>query len=233
MRWVLFFSLSAALFFRWFSGVSSICRFPDLGKIHWMAPQASRDLSFLSLGMRRLAADVAFIELLQYYGTPEHPEGADERTHALHGRDYGGGYYPQVYSRTLRILDLDPHFRYAALYSAGALAFNLNRPAEAVRLLEYALKLDPKQWKYQIYLAALAYQKTENFPSLVQELEAAAQDPECPALFKNILAGLYVKMGRLSDAVRIYQDLIGSRDPDYRVHAERQIGKLLKRSKSL
>ena len=190
--------------------------FPDLRQVHWEPSQVSRDLSLLSLGMRRLAADVAFIQLLQYYGTPEYLE------------EESRGFYSELYGRSLRVLALAPAFRYAALYSAGALAFNLHRPDEAVALLEYALGRDPKQWSYHTYLAAIAYQKEKDFPRLIDRLQEASRDPDCPALFKNMLAGIYKKQGRHQEAIRIYRQLLESRDPDYRIHAQRELRKLIR-----
>ncbi|MBI4055771.1 MAG: hypothetical protein HY402_06555 [Elusimicrobia bacterium] len=193
--------------------------FPPLEAMHFSSETASRDLTLLSFGLRRLGADLAFIQVLQYYGSPE----------ALRDRspahpDYGAGSYPELYSRVGRVLRLDPSFHYAVLYGSGALAFNLSRTQEAVRLLEEGLRYEPRQWRYHSYLAALAYQAPEDSEKLIAILERIVYDPECPTMLQNILANLYKKVGRGGRAARLYLYILeNTRDPRYREHAEHQL----------
>ncbi|MBI4056349.1 MAG: hypothetical protein HY399_02255, partial [Elusimicrobia bacterium] len=92
--------------------------FPSPQDIRMKASEAVRDIAFLSLGMRRLGADVEFIQLMQYYGTSE-----EEQEHHRHDLKYGAGNYPEFFVRARHILDLDPYYRNACLYAAGVLAF--------------------------------------------------------------------------------------------------------------
>ena len=97
----------------------------------------------LSLGLRRLAADLQLIRLLVYYGTPEPDEpGHEEPGHDHAAHRWGGGRYPEMAERARRIVALDPSFSYALLYAAGAIAFNLDRPDEALELVTLGLQLD-------------------------------------------------------------------------------------------
>lgn len=204
---------------------------PGLEVVRLEASHAMEDLAFLGLGMRRQAADLHFIRLLQYYGSPEEAEEghADLEHHGHpHGGDYGGGVYAEIYPRALRFLELDPYFRYGALYAAGALAFNLNRPEQAVELLRQALARDPRAWRYHLYIAAIAYRKEQEFGKLVAVLEPALGDPDCPAMLKVILGGIYVKLGNREKAVALYRDIgENSRDPEYRTLARQRLEKLL------
>ena len=59
----------------------------------------------------------------------------------------------------LHVIELDPYFRNAVLYTAGCLAFNLERPYEALGTLNYALKNTPKDWKFLKLVAAIGYSK--------------------------------------------------------------------------
>jgi len=199
---------------------------PSLGAVHLAPESAIEDLAFLGLGMRRQAADFHFIRLLQYYGTSEGPE---EEEHHHEGHHHGeGGVYPEIYPRTLRMLELDPYFRYGVLYAAGALAFNLNRPEEAVALLHRALEHDPQAWRYQLYIAAIAYKKDREYGRLVEVLEPALSDPDCPAMLKAIVAGIYQKLGKKERAIALYRDIeSNSKDPEYRELARSRIEKLL------
>lgn len=212
MRWALLGALglaaAAALEPRLGSGL------PSLAGVHLDPATAIEDLAFLGLGMRRQAADLHFIRLLQYYGTPEQGES---QAHEHDEKAYGGGDYPEMLPRAQRLLELDPYFRYGVLYAAGALAFNLDRPEQALVLLHAALLGDPRAWRYHLYIAAIAYRKDRQFGKLVGVLEPALSDPDCPAMLKAIVAGIYVKLGRRDRALALYRDIAeNSRDPEYR-----------------
>lgn len=118
------------------------------------------DLSSVLAGARRLGADIAWIQLLQYYGSPEEPIEKDTeftlswdmskyllgipvkeeaRCHQHHEHYHPrieGGNYPDLQKYCYRVVNLDPFFYYAYLYGAGALAWNLNRTDEAIELLK-------------------------------------------------------------------------------------------------
>jgi tetratricopeptide (TPR) repeat protein len=185
---------------------------------------AMEELAFVGLGMRRQDADLHFIRLLQYYGESEPGEEEGPGPHL----ESGGGNYPEIYPRALRLMELDPYFRYGCLYAAGALAFNLNRPEQAVSLLRAALQNDPKAWQYHLYLAAVAYKKEREFGKLVDVLEPALKDPGCPALLKSIVAGIYRKMGMLQKALALYQDIVDhSKDEGLRQASRERIRRIL------
>lgn len=181
--------------------------------------RAVETMSVLSLGVRRLGADLEFIRLLQYYGTPETGVVLSEAEY-----EGGGGRYYELLPRTERILDLDPFFSQAALFSAGALAFNLARPDEAEQLLILALKRDPGHWRYHAYLAAIGYQKAGHPEQVVRVLAPYVDEPDCPVMVRNVIAFLMRRAGRLDDAARVYGMIARTtRDPGYRRIAERAL----------
>ncbi len=196
---------------------------PPISSVPLSARDATQNIFLASLGMRRLAADLAFIRLLMYYGTPE--SGEDGHGHS-HETPFGAGHYPELLERSLRILDLDPYFSYAALYGAGALAFNLGRPQEAVRVLQYASARNPKEWKYRAYLAAIGFQHKGDALSILRELSPVVDDPDCPTMIKNLVAFLNLRAGRRGEARRIYRSMLESRDPAYQEVARRALEKL-------
>lgn len=200
---------------------------PPLESINLDGRYAQQDLAFVALGMRRQAADLHFIRLLQYYGTPEGEAAEEDPGHGMPGHIHRGaqgeGEYPELVPRTLHILELDPYFRYATLYTAGALAFNMGKPEQAIALLRRALERDPKAWRYHLYIAAIAYRKDREFGKLVVVLEPAIGDPECPAMLKLIVAGIYQKLGRPERARELYLQVEqDSRDPDSRRMAKKR-----------
>ncbi len=181
---------------------------------------AVESAGLLSLGMRRLAADAGMIRLLIYYGTVE--AGADEEA-----AEQGGGDYPEIAVRARRILALDPTFSYAALWAAGALAFNLKRPDEALALLDDAMKADPRNWKYRAYLGAIGFQKKGDPDRVLALLQPTLSEPDCPTMIKSMVAFLYFQRGHREEAERIYLDILAtSRDEGYRDTARRMLRRL-------
>ncbi|MBI5622660.1 MAG: hypothetical protein HY924_02660 [Elusimicrobia bacterium] len=201
------------------------------------------------MGMRRLAADLGLIRLLLYYGGSEDEfpgaEAADGRREAVEGhegheghghaafdsdhpeRSFGGGRYPLLGPMSMRILDLDPSYSYPALFTAGALAFNLNEPQKAQWLLEYALKRDPGNRQYHEYLAAVGAHRKGTPKGVIEILERLVLDPECPTMMKNLLGFLYFKNGQREKAIAIYREIArDSRDQGYRGIAERMLRRL-------
>ena len=195
---------------------------------------AVESASFLSLGMRRGAADAALIRMLVYYGTPEadeddeapgHVHGAGDRDHPE--RSWGGGHYPELLPRARRILALDPGFSYAALWASGALAFNLGRVDEATALLELALRAQPGNWQYRAYLAAIGFQKRGDPNRVLALLEPTLAQPDCPTMIKSMVAFLLKRQGQRARAIAVYRDILRtSRDAGYRGTARRMLGEL-------
>ncbi|MCX5782491.1 MAG: hypothetical protein NT145_07300 [Elusimicrobia bacterium] len=125
------------------------------------------DLTSVITGLRRLGADIAWVQLLQYYASPEKPldketeyklsidmtkylfgypvekticreEGCNVETH--YHPPIEGGEYKDLLKYCLRIVNLDPFFFYVYLYGSGALAWNHNRTDEALELLQAGIK---------------------------------------------------------------------------------------------
>lgn len=211
---------------------------------------AAQDMAMVLNGARRLGADLAFIQLMQYYGTsenanPNHPRGWHRKAAPLHHDDDEGHVhlhlgsegnadatnrpshsFPQLLEYTLRAGSLDPRFHFLFLFSSGALAFNLNRGDDAMVALEQGIRGDPSFWRYRLYQGAIAYRKNQEINKAIANLEEAILDPECPSMIKNILGNIYIKEGNLQRAKEIFFDLLNSRDSFYTTIAEKQLRKL-------
>ncbi len=181
------------------------------------------DAGFLSLGMRRDAADLGFIHLMLYYGTPQAglPENVVEN---------GGGDYPEILPRARQILNLDPHFEYAVIYSAGSLAFNLKRTNEAVELLNEAIALNPGSVRFHALLAAVGVKNRRNRADTEQILKFLAPvlaSKDCPTFLKSMAAFLNAQIGKKREAVALYRDILATTtDAGYRRLAQLMIEKL-------
>ncbi len=218
MRWVVALGLCAAL------NAASFHLRPASSPLSQglVADNAVESAGLLSLGMRRLAADLGFIRLLIYYGTPQ--PGAEEEEQVTQAVSSA---YPELAARALRILDVDPTFTYATLYASGALAFNLNRPDEALRVLQVALSRDAHNVQYQAYVAAIGLHRRGDKAGVIRILEPILGESDCPAMIKNMMAYLYAQCGQQEKAAALYrliQDT--SKDPRYRRVAEEALKRL-------
>lgn len=241
--------LIAAVFLA-LSAIVGAARFPGLPPFG--APSLGRyalqDTTFVSLGLRRLGADLALIQLLQYYGTasnedPRHPldpprwrraeppalpEGhTAEDGHDHHGHfaeDHRAGAFPYLNLYAIRAGQLDPFFHYIYLFAGGALAFNLNRDAEALDVLAEGVKNDPTFWRYRLYIGAIGFSKAQDVRRAVPLLEEAMKYDDCPTLLKNILGNIYKQGKDYRNAARVFLNILEtSRDPGYAETARRKL----------
>jgi tetratricopeptide (TPR) repeat protein len=204
---------------------------------NFSADTAVETVGFLSLGMRRLAADLGLIRMLVYYGTPEDESGHEGHGHPPGGHDaydpahpelsWGGGHYPELLARARAIRALDPRYDYPVFYAAGALAFNLNRPSQALDLLEEALRDDPGSAQLKAYVGAIGFLKQGDGRRVVEMLEPTLADPDCPTMIKMMLALMYRQQRRPADAVRLYREVLAtSRDEGYKAQARHALSTL-------
>lgn len=183
---------------------------------------AVETVGFYGLGLRRAAADLALIRMMIYYGTPE-----DEEAHLLgfgghEGHQHGaGGRHPELLHRARAVLSADPSFTYAALWASGALAFNLDRPDEALELLETALARDPRNFQLRSYVGAIGFHKKGEPKKVIEVLEPVLAYPDCPAMIKHLMAVLYRKAGDRARSRALYEQLLSH--PDYRIWAEQAL----------
>ena len=220
--------------------------FPPPDRIREVRQSAVQDALALSLGLRRLAADVWFIRLMQYYGSPEAEpvRGKDVGETAVAvstngsfpgkgGRhlelepDFGSGKYPEFLSLSRHILALDPYFTNAGLYAAGSLAFNLHRPEEAVSFLNGAMVYHPGEWKYVTLLAAVGYSKAKDPAKVARIIAPLLREPDCPVMLRQLAAFLNKKAGNYHAAYLIYKTILETtRDPFYINNARKELAKL-------
>jgi len=224
------------------------------------------DLAGTLSGFRRLTADIAWVQLLQYYGSPEKPADKDNEyelsvdmakmyfahslikdKEALHEDiehryqvNYEGGVYRQLLQHCSRIINLDPFFSYVYLYGAGSLAWNLNRPDEAIQLLQNGISgmerykaditKDVQQpfWQYHLYISAIIYRKMGETAKMTSMLEMAVTQPECPSMVKAVLANIYQKENKAVPALKLWIEIYDSHDPTYHERSKQKIAELRK-----
>jgi tetratricopeptide (TPR) repeat protein len=180
--------------------------FPTPGKMSIGADFAVEMAGFLTLGMHRMAADMGFVDVLMYYGDGD-IKPPEEQFRAEH--------YMKMKDRVINVLNLDPYFTYAILYGSGILAFNLNRPQEAIEVLNAASVYQPKNWKYRAYTIAIGLKVKGDISGVLNQLMPVVEDPDCPTQLKNMLAFVNFKLGRRDEAIRLFKEILKSRDPNY------------------
>lgn len=228
-----------------FSAASYRSPFPPPYEMRTPADGASGDMLALAAGARRVFADLWFVRLMQYYGTKEFAVGSEEaghegrrhavdaqgREHCDHGDDYGKGKYPMFLPLARHVLEVDPAFPAAGLYGAGALAFNMDRPAEAEELLNFGLKYSPREWRYLTVLAAIGYSKSRNPAAVAATIQPLLKDPDCPVMIKQLAAFLNKRSGNYAAAAAIYADIAAtSKDEPYVANARRELERLAARA---
>ncbi len=188
----------------------------------------------LSFGLRRAGAGLLFINLLQYYGTPEIDEHAAFHEHDDgHGHkhihyegepEFGAGKYPLFYEYSRKIIFMDPYFSNAVLYSCGALAFNLNRPDQAISLLKTAMSYSQNPDYYKM-LAAIAVKNAGNRKELAQLMYEIAVKKDTPAILKNSAAFINKVNGRPDRAREIYELILSTTKDEFYIRtAKKNLG---------
>lgn len=162
-------------------------------------PFALQDAALVSAGLRACAADLAWMQLLQYMagGTPELVDPPDKP-------------FAFVGPMCLRVARLDPAFSRAYLFGAGVLAWfhNTGRTDEAIALLQEGLRADPTEPRFSIYIAALAFQKRGESDKMLAVLEPILGDPRSPIEMKAIVANLYKTRGDYAKALAIWDAML-------------------------
>jgi tetratricopeptide (TPR) repeat protein len=182
------------------------------------------DVLGVALGLRHAAADIAWIETLQYYGTREFdmPEFVSIN---------GGGRYSRFLRLCQRVARIDPFFTYIYYFGGSSLGWNLNRPTEAEILIRQGIAANPHEWRLPQYLAAMAYQRNHNVVGLEHFLEILVQDPQTPLIVKGLLANIYKKQGEYDKAIQMWEWIYASGNPEYMYRAIGQIKDIVKLKK--
>ncbi|MBU0952017.1 MAG: hypothetical protein KKH91_04225 [Elusimicrobia bacterium] len=185
------------------------------------------DLSGIVFGVRKMASDIAWIQVLQYYGGDEeeakHKHDEDDHEHCTDGVTHGNGEYYDLQKLTQRVVRLDPYFYYAYIYGGACLAWNLNRPDEGIALFDEGIKNAPNYWQFTIFKMAIVYKKLDKYQDMVGKLDEALKYPDCPIMVKAMLANIYKKNGNYVRALQIWVGIYDLGQTDYRLRSEQEI----------
>ena len=126
-------------------------------------------------GEARVAADVAYIDCLQYVGGPMQD-----------------GFYGRAAEYYTEVAWLDPSFKHAVREGISVLGWMLRRPDEAMTLGQRAIAADPKEGRYGAYMAALAFQKHLDPDAVINALRPELARPDVPDMVLRLVGNLYL-----------------------------------------
>ncbi|MGM0567931.1 MAG: hypothetical protein ACQESB_01790 [Elusimicrobiota bacterium] len=195
----------------------------------------STPAAFLSstLGMRRLAGGILWIQAMQYYGT----RPGDKKTSPETGRrdtKKTKQLYPELKNYWQQIIRIDPYMASAYLTGPTTLGWNLQRYEEAMALISegiaaveeiinkkedfnykdtsegHLLMLGKKPYllelrdKLYILQAVIVFLQQDKFSEAIEGLELIAEKENTPEEVKIMLAQIYEENALYEKAVRMW-----------------------------
>ena len=194
------------------------------------------DFAGYLLGMRRIFADITWIQTLQYYGGTGSDDMVSEEEYKKYATDKSRkgeyGRYSHLLKFCKKTVGFDPYFKYVYLFGSASLAWNLNRYDEALDLLNEGIQYNPTYYPFHLYAAAIVYSKEGNAEKMIENLETAVRYKDCPFEVKLILGNFYMKNGRYEKSADIWLDVYKT-DPDAknRARVKEKLIKLIEQKK--
>ena len=250
-RGIISIIILAVILFKLQSTIESryIYPFPPLTTMKYVEDNPYLELGGLFFGLRSLAADIAWIKTLQYYGGPnedaikeEHEQHTNEEGHEghhhhhdLHDNDMTA--YLKLYSLCARAVWLDPYFMHVYSIGSAAIGFVQERYDEAALLLKEGVvwNYDPdnvQYWRMNYALAALGYNKVKDYKNTIAILEKMIDPVDSPLILLRVLANTYDRNGDYGKAIKMWR-FISYKFPEEAEHANKKISYLNKRISEL
>ena len=151
-----------------------------------------------ALGRARLAADVCWLQAIQYYGKHRR---ADHRYE-----------YAETLFRTLT--DLDPNFENAYVFGALVLHGDAKAPAAAFALLDRGMAQNPSSWRLAFQRGFFAYLTAKASPEAVHYLSQAARLPGAPPWVGRLAAFAATKAGDLELSLEMWRRVLENSEND-------------------
>lgn len=213
---VIILSAFAACFFNYRASQDVVKSQPDWYFLSLHSYKNFSHLFSVSFGFRSLAADMEYIQFLQYYGNTEN----------------SATRYRELYKYLDTITDVDPNFTFAYTYGAAILAFNLNRHDEAIKFIKKGLRYNPTFWKLRFYMGAIIYKQQGDTLKYVNLLEEAVKFNDHPAIIERMLGNIY-EISKTPDEAAMYWAKLyrTTKDKQSRDTAYNRIQEIIKQGK--
>jgi hypothetical protein len=155
-------------------------------------------LEALALGYRQAAADLCWMQAVQYYG--EHRQGGNDLSQFSHYLD--------------AVNTLDPRYEHAYILGSMILATDARDFEAARRLLLRGAAANPESHKFAFHLGFLAYVAAGDLPMALRYFEQAARFPAGRDRARRFAAFLNRKLGNLQTSWAMWNDLYRNSDDE-------------------
>jgi tetratricopeptide (TPR) repeat protein len=210
--------------------------FPPVSNLKDVGNDPYLELGGLFMGVRSLAADVVWIQTLQYYGGPsdgeeQEKEEAEHEGHHHHDlHDMESTAYTQLLPLCERAVWLDPYFLHVYVLGSAAIGFVQERYDEASQLLKEGVvwNYNPgnvRFWRMNYSLAAIGYAKVKDYKKVIDILEKTIEPNESPLILVRVLANTYEKNGEYRKSYQLWK-IIEDRFPEEGRRAREKMNRL-------
>ena len=177
----------------------------------WLFLPDSKHLKPALLGFHGVAADLLWIQIVQYVGA--HME-TDMK-------------FPQLAKALELATSLDPHFIEPYRFGGLFLLYFARQPEAAVSLLEKGAAANPDRWELPHDLGRYYYLEARDYPRALRWWERAEKLPGRPEYLPRFVARLYGQTGHAETALELWAELYRTAQNDsLRALALREIEKL-------
>jgi tetratricopeptide (TPR) repeat protein len=162
----------------------------------------------LTLGRARLAADLAWLQSIQYYGR-----------HRMTDQKY-----PYAASLFETMTGLDPGFEEAYVFGALVLADRAASPEAAGRLLRRGMAANPESWRLPFEYGFLEFLREKDSKEAAFFLAHAGRMPGAPRTVARLAAYAAGKTGQRDLAMELWRELLrSSENPEVKRIARRYL----------
>lgn len=151
----------------------------------------------LSVGQETTAADLYWLQLVQYLGTPAAMQQG----------------LPDLLRLANLITDLDPKYGYA--YEVAGIVLSANqRFDEANAILEKGIRNVPDRWQLPFYAGYNRWYETGDLSSGAEFVLQAAKTPGSPAYLSSLASKLYSSAGQVETAIGLVESILSQNPPE-------------------
>jgi tetratricopeptide (TPR) repeat protein len=165
----------------------------------------------ISLGYREVAADMVWLQAVQYYG------------------DFRKGNHDLKYFRGLIDITttLDPHFIFAYVFGALVVSEDVGSFEEGMEILKEGISRNPQSWQLPFEIAFLNFINRRDPQLAGRYFELASRMPGAPEYTKRFAAFVYSRAGDSDSSIRLWEEYMEhTENPFLKELAERYIEKL-------
>lgn len=163
-----------------------------------------------AVGYETLAADIAWLRAIQYYG--EH-RMSDQRYDMI-------GHVMGI------VADLDPRFTEAYVFGAFVMAQELHQPARGLELMERGMRANPDNWRLAFETGFLHYVGTKNYDAASIYFNRASRLPGHPDYVERFAAFTNQKAGNSGMAILLWKRIESTGNKYMQEVARRELKRL-------